>query len=158
MNNGGFLGATGDTDKRGAKRRKGVLEAAQRHGLPDVVLIDGGPAPVSMSNGASAVRAQIESIRELDALVCVSDPVAFGAIMALQRMGLDIPGDIAVTGFGAFEIASISNPSLTTVNVWADQIGERTGKLIEALLNGELASRANVMTTLESVLVQGDST
>lgn len=153
----GFLGATGDTDKRGAERRKGVLEAALRHGLPDVTLLDGGPAPVSMSNGASAVRAQIESIRELDALVCVSDPVAFGAIMALQRMGLEVPDDIAVTGFGAFEIASISNPSLTTVNVWADQIGERTGKLIEAVLNGDLVSDDDFMTKLTPTLVCGDS-
>lgn len=154
----GFLGATGDTDKRGAERRKGVLEAARRRGLPDVTLLDAGPAPVSMSNGANAVNAQIESIRKLDALVCVSDPVAFGAIMALQRLGLDVPRDIAVTGFGAFEIASISNPSLTTINVWAEQIGQKTGELIEALLKGNLATDDVIVTKVTPTLVCGDST
>lgn len=154
----GFLGATGDTDKRGAERRKGVLEAARRHGLPDVILFDGGPAPVSMTNGANAISAQIEAIRGLDALVCVSDPVAFGAIMALQRIGLDVPRDIAVTGFGAFEISTVSNPSLTTVNVWADQIGEKTGKLIGSLLAGDIPSSNDIMTILTPTLVRGEST
>lgn len=153
----GFLGATGDTDKRGAERRKGVLDAARRHGLPDVALIDGGQAPVSMSNGANAVNTQIDAIRGLDALICVSDPVAFGVIMALQRLGVDVPGDIAVTGFGAFEIATISNPSLTTVNVWADQIGERTGKLIGAMLSGGSASDDDPMVKLTPALVRGAS-
>lgn len=154
----GFLGATGDSDKRGAERRKGVLEAARRHSLPDVVLFDGGLAPVSMSNGAKAVAGQIAELRGLDALVCVSDPVAFGAIMALQRLGVDVPGDIAVTGFGAFEISNISNPSLTTVNVWADKIGRGTGELIGSILSGDLPSNEKTVTTFAPILVRGGST
>jgi LacI family gluconate utilization system Gnt-I transcriptional repressor len=77
--------------------------------------------------------------------------------MALQRLGLDVPGDIAVTGFGAFEISTISNPSLTTVNVWADQIGERTGALIGSLLNGDSTFSDDIITMLTPTLVRGES-
>lgn len=153
----GFLGAQGDTDKRGADRRQGVLDAAQRHGLPDVILLDAGAAPMSMSNGAEAVNGQIDLIRDLDALICVSDPVAFGAIMALQKLGINVPNDIAVTGFGAFEIASISTPSITTVNVGADQIGERAGALIDRVLNGDLANDDGITTKVTPKLVRGQS-
>ena len=153
----GYLGATGDTDKRGAERRRGVVEAARRHGLPDVVLLDAGPAPVSMSNGSDAIGAHIGTLLGLDALVCVSDPVAFGAIMALQRHGADVPGDIAVTGFGAFEIAAIANPSLTTVNVWADRIGQETGEMIGSLLNGRVQSKERQVAEMVPELIRGAS-
>lgn len=130
----GFLGAMGDSDKRGAERMSGVLNAARRHGLPDVVLLDAGPAPISMADGANAVQSANSVLTKIDALVCVSDPVAFGAIMALQKLGFSVPGDIAVTGFGAFEIAGIADPQITTVDVGAEEIGNLAGKLVSTLL------------------------
>ena len=153
----GFLGATGDTDKRGAERRKGVIDAAIQHGLPQVVQLDAGTAPVSMTAGANAVDQHLDLIRGLDALVCVSDPVAFGALMALQRNGLRIPDDMAITGFGAFEIARISAPSLTTIDVGADLIGQKTGALISRLLHEDTPTTEQMVVTLEPTLLRGMS-
>lgn len=130
----GFVGASGNSDRRGADRRRGVIDAAHDLGLPPVTMIDAGQAPVAMTAGMAAVDAAAGQIADLDALVCVSDPVAFGAIMGLQRQGLTVPDDIAVTGFGAFEIAHVANPTITTVDVAADRIGAETGAAIAALL------------------------
>jgi len=52
-------------------------------------------------------------------------------------MGIEVPRDIAITGFGAFEIAAVSVPSITTVDVSAARIGELTGQIIiDLLANG----------------------
>lgn len=153
----GFLGASGASDPRGAERRRGVLATARQLGLPDVVDLQAGRAPVSMTDGAAAVGQLAAQIRGLDALVCVSDPVAFGAIMALQRMGVQVPSDIAVTGFGAFEIARIATPSITTVDVGAERIGAEAGQLVRDLLGSDGPTAAPQNIRIATELVPGGS-
>lgn len=68
-----------------------MIDAARDLGLPEVMQLDAGIAPVSMSEGAQAIRATGNALAGLDALVCVSDPVAFGALMALQNLGVGYP-------------------------------------------------------------------
>ncbi len=131
-----FLGAAGDSDRRGVERRRGAIEAAEQLGLPEVTLLEVGDAPVTMTDGARAVSDAGPAIREFDAIMCVSDPVAFGAISACRALGLKVPDDIAITGFGAFEIASVHAPPITTVEVGADVIGTEAGALIAQLLLG----------------------
>ena len=113
------------------------LSPACRLGLPEVHQIETGPAPATMSNAATAVDRFRTEIRDLDALVCVSDPVAFGALMALQTLGLRVPQDLAVTGFGDFEVSRICQPGITTLDVGAEYIGTVTGDLATQILLGE---------------------
>lgn len=132
----GFIGPTADTDARGHERRVGTLRAADRLGLPSVVDFQTGPAPATMSAGATLAREQIDAFRELDAILCVSDPVAFGVVMALNDAGLSVPTDVAVTGFGDFEISRISRPSITTLDVGAEKIGTVTGQIASDVVLG----------------------
>lgn len=133
----GFVGASLGCDMRGSARRDGVVQAARACGLPDVVMVDAGPAPVSMKNGAQAIEQLGQGIAQLDALVCVSDPVAFGALNALQRLGVSVPDDIAITGFGNFDLATVSNPRITTVDVYANQIGGRVAGVLQDIFDGQ---------------------
>ncbi len=130
-----FVGASKGADMRGAVRREAVIEAAQRHGLPPVKLMDAGPAPVSMRHGRAAIDHLGRDVGQFDALVCVSDPVAFGCLSAVQRMGLRVPDDLAITGFGHFEIAKVANPCITTVNVQAEHIGHEVVALLGAVFD-----------------------
>ena len=136
-----FVGATGRTDQRGAERRLGAAAAARSLGLPDIASLEIGDAPISMTEGLAAVKELGGAVTDYDALVCVSDPVAFGALSACQALGVSVPDDVAITGFGAFEISSVSFPSITTVDVGAERIGTETGRLIADLLsNGEASA------------------
>ena len=71
---------------------------------------------------------------DTDAVMCVSDMSAFGAIMECHRRGLSVPEDIAVAGFGNFEVATCCHPAITTVSVDAYGIGLRTGEALLAAL------------------------
>ena len=150
-----FVGASEGADMRGAERRAGVIAEAKALGLPEVAMIDAGAAPVSMRHGFAAIEALGQGVRDYDALVCVSDPVAFGCLSACQRMGLDVPGEIAVTGFGSFEVAQVSNPRITTVNVNADAIGLKVVELLQDIFAGE-ATEPRVID-VGSKLVRGET-
>ncbi|MHB8060623.1 MAG: LacI family DNA-binding transcriptional regulator, partial [Gaiellaceae bacterium] len=50
-----------------------------------------------------------------DAIFCVSDVMAIGAMLAIEQAGLRIPEDIAVVGFDDSDYAAIAVPSITSV-------------------------------------------
>lgn len=135
-----FVGASEGGDLRGAERRAGAIAAAEKHGLT-VSVLDAGEAPVSMRHGAKLAEKLGESLLDFDALLCVSDPVAFGVLSACQRMGFDVPGQLAITGFGHFEVAAISEPRITTVDVNAARIGEITAGMLKEIFNGATKPR-----------------
>lgn len=142
-----FVGASEGADSRGTERRVGAQRAAQELGLPEVAVIDAGPAPVSMRHGAARVEALGARARQYDAFVCVSDPVAFGVLNACKRLGLGVPDDIAVTGFGQFEVAQVCEPRITTVDVGARRIGEEVAAMLDGVFAGEdIPDRIEVST------------
>lgn len=151
-----FVGASEGADMRGAVRRDGVMQAARAHGLPEVAFVDAGPAPVSMRHGDAVISQMGREIARFDALVCVSDPVAFGCLSAAQRLGLTVPEDLAITGFGHFEVAQIAHPRITTVSVSADLIGQEVARLLGDLLDGP--SDEPVRHDVGSRLVIGETT
>ncbi|MEV8550681.1 LacI family DNA-binding transcriptional regulator [Streptomyces glaucescens] len=68
-----------------------------------------------MPDGAEAVaRALREGLRP-DALLCLNDQLALGALRALHEQGLRVPDDVAVIGFDDVEGGRFSIPTLSTV-------------------------------------------
>jgi len=67
-----------------------------------------------------------------DAVFCASDPMAIGAMAAIEAAGLRIPEDVAVVGFDDLKYARMLKPSLTTVRQNQDVLAEG---LISAMLN-----------------------
>ena len=144
-----FIGASEGADSRGAERRTGAMAAAQALGLPSMEFLDAGPAPVSMRHGATLIERLGDEVCAFDALICVSDLVAFGALSACRRIGIDVPERLAITGFGQFEVAVISEPQITTVDVGALRIGEKVAEMLNSLFTGDsLADRVDVGSRL----------
>ncbi len=150
-----FVGTTDGTDSRGSERLRGARITAERLGLPVIRCLDAGPAPVSMRHGAELVERLAGELAAYDALICVSDPVAFGVLSACRRLGMAVPGDIALTGFGAFEVSAVSDPRITTVSVEARRIGEEVARLLDALFAGEAVPQ---QVEVETKLVPGETT
>lgn len=77
------------------------------------------------------------ALEALDAVVCVNDMMALGAINALAARGVRVPGDIAVTGFDDSEFSRVSPLAITTVRQDVRQMAARAAKSILALIQGE---------------------
>ncbi|HEY8481550.1 MAG TPA: LacI family DNA-binding transcriptional regulator [Spirillospora sp.] len=70
------------------------------------------------------------------ALVCDDDLLAAGAYKAARARGLDVPGDVSVTGFDDVLLATALEPELTTVRLPAETLGERGMTTLLDLLSG----------------------
>jgi LacI family gluconate utilization system Gnt-I transcriptional repressor len=145
-----FLGGVPHSDARGADRRRGFEQAMTRLGLPADRQIAIGHAPVSMDHGAQGLVRVLQRWPDTEALVCVSDHPAFGAMAECQRRGIAVPGRLAIAGFGGFEVGAACWPQLTTVAVDCAAIGRIAGEL---LLRAIAAARQGQRLPPEAVLV-----
>ena len=97
--------------------------------------------PVTRRTTAIDVAAAREAALDLlahpirpTALVCDDDLIAAGAYKAARALGLDIPGDLSVTGFDDILVATALEPELTTVRLPAEALGaEAMSALLERL-------------------------
>ncbi|TNJ43384.1 LacI family DNA-binding transcriptional regulator [Phaeobacter sp. B1627] len=153
-----FLGGETQADPRGVQRRAGFVAAMEAQGLAAHRLIPLGNSPVSMSEGATGLDLLCERFPEADAIMCVSDPVAFGALAQCARRGITVPDDIAIAGFGNYEIGRICEPPLTTVDVKADLIGQRAAELAIDLLAGNTENSDRMRVVIRPDLILRGST
>jgi DNA-binding LacI/PurR family transcriptional regulator len=105
----------GDYTSDRIPRMDGFIERLTRHGLhvePECIL----PAKLTESGGYSAIYELLGKIRELpEAIFCLNDEIAIGAMMALKTKGLSVPEDIAIAGCDDITMARYNNPTLTTI-------------------------------------------
>ncbi|MGW3654594.1 LacI family DNA-binding transcriptional regulator [Streptomyces sp. NPDC005151] len=70
------------------------------------------------------------------AIICDDDILAAGACKAARRLGLRVPDDLSVTGFDDLALATAVEPELTTVQLPAEQVGERGMTALLSVLDG----------------------
>lgn len=72
------------------------------------------------------------------AVFCVNDALALGLLDTALNNGLDVPGDLSIVGFDDVAGARIATPSLTTVRVYKEQLGELAMRYLAELMEGTL--------------------
>ncbi|MFG1779778.1 LacI family DNA-binding transcriptional regulator [Micromonospora sp. NPDC049048] len=72
------------------------------------------PGDFSAGRGRAAAREVLERWPDTDAIVGSSDATAFGVLDRLRADGVQVPGDVAVTGFDDVPLAAMTAPALTT--------------------------------------------
>ena len=154
----GFVGGIVGRDVRGSERADGFFEELAHLGLPTDRLISDEEPPIAMREGANAIVKLLDRWPDTDAVMCVSDAAAFGALSACQSKGLRVPQDIAIAGFGAFDLTEYTSPQITTISVGALEIGAAAGEVIVSQLDDAKTSAemANYVPRLE-LLVRGST-
>lgn len=126
----GFIGNTGGSDTRVRQRAAGYIKALHEFGCSEPRSVDAENSATSAERGAEGLSRILEQWPDTDAVFCVSDSIALGAISEAQRKGLSVPQDIAITGFGDFEFANEFGLGLTTVRIPGFRIGQLAAQLI----------------------------
>ncbi len=144
-----FMGGDSESDTRGQDRRDGFLAAMSGHGLPADRLVGSGAPQKPMQKGATAMGALLDQFPDTDAVICVSDLVGFGALSECQRRGIAVPDQIAMAGFGAYDIAEVCVPRLTTIDPKPTEIGEcAAGLVLQLLSNASTAENKMIAPAL----------
>ncbi|AUS96425.1 hypothetical protein CDQ84_14415 [Clostridium thermosuccinogenes] len=70
----------------------------------------------NIENGAKAMKTLLSEKERPTAVIAVNDTVAIGAMKYAASVGVDIPGDISITGFDDSYLCDIVTPRLTSVS------------------------------------------
>ncbi|TNE51860.1 MAG: LacI family transcriptional regulator [Sphingomonadales bacterium] len=104
-------------------------------------------AHFDVHSGEAATRAAISRGIKFDAIFAASDLIAIGAIRALTRSGLSVPGDVSVVGYDNIPSARLVTPPLTTIDQDANLAGRMlVSKLIDS--QGGFATSERLETSL----------
>lgn len=128
------------SDKRALVRQLGFVERVTSAGgkLLDASVL---PAPSTIAAGRQAMRSLIPRLSGRAALFCSSDLMAFGAIVEARLHGIAVPEQLAVCGFGDFEISAANEPPFTTVTVEGSHTGQHAAEIILTRLAGRKAPK-----------------
>src|SRR5689334_1784303 len=85
---------------------------------------------------------------EFDAIVAASDLIAIGALRTLQEAGVDVPRQVAITGFDDIPAASLTSPPLTTVVQDTRRAGELLVETVLREIGGEKSANVVIPTKL----------
>ncbi|HLK02485.1 MAG TPA: LacI family DNA-binding transcriptional regulator, partial [Streptosporangiaceae bacterium] len=103
------------------------------------------------SGGAKVIRRQLASGCPLpEVIMCANDQTALGVMAELREHGIDVPGQVAVTGFDDLPMARHLRTSLTTVRQPIRELGTAAFELLFAMINGQRPGSRDVVlpTTL----------
>ena len=106
-------------------RLRGYRKALEDSGLPfdeEIVFLESIVRQTGYEDCLKAVEAGC------DALYCVGDFSALGALEALRSKGLRVPQDFGVVGTADETFASLLSPSLTSLNQHAFAMGQAAAK------------------------------
>lgn len=139
----------------GKKRLQGYLDAHKEFGLTvdERVILKCD----THAEALESTKILLNMEERPDGIFAVNDSTAVGALITVKRAGLKIPDDIAIVGFGDGPIATITDPTLTTV----EQPGFRMGKKASQLLLDRIAnddSGEAITEVLDTRLVVRQST
>lgn len=81
--------------------------------------------------GRQAAYQLIRAGAEFDGVVCGSDRIARGVLDAMRESGIDVPGQVAVTGFDNWDVVvGATRPPLTSVDMNLHEVGRRAAELL----------------------------
>ena len=68
--------------------------------------------------------------KSIDAIFCITDVVAIGALKYFNDHKISVPKDIALFGFSNWFMSSVVTPSLSTVNQPGYEMGKQSAKIL----------------------------
>jgi LacI family gluconate utilization system Gnt-I transcriptional repressor len=138
----GFIGGSTWCNIRAEARLGGYLDGLAEAGLPHDPAACEQATQFLVEGGAAALARLLERRPDLDAICVASDVLAAGAVFEAHRRGLAVPRDLAVAGFDDAEIARSMYPALTTIDMKAEEMGQRAAEML--LERAGQSSRVNL--------------
>lgn len=120
--------------KSSAARQEAYEKSMRDLGLePGPVL----PGDLRFEGGLAAGISIAKLFSRPTAVVAVNDLTAVGVVKGLLQSGYRVPQDISVTGFDNTRLAEYSNPSITTVDVHRETLGQIAADALHELSSSD---------------------
>lgn len=145
----GFIGGSNHLDI--VKQRKhGYLQALRDHKIPiekELVF----SKKIGYDSGYEGTFKFLSLPSPPDAILCINDSQAFGAMKAIKEKGLRIPEDVSLIGYADEVYSNYVDPPLTTLTHQTYKIGETACQLLLKQIKGEKKIEQIVIPCILSV-------
>lgn len=133
--------AAAQLDPRTLQRAEGYRRCLRAAGCYDAGLELLSSEASSVRLGGELLAQLLDKHPDIDAIFFCNDDLAQGALLAAPRLGIRVPGQVAVAGFNDLAGSAEMLPALTTVRTPRQAIGEESARMLLALMRGETPAR-----------------
>lgn len=146
-----LAGPTGvsTTDRRLSGYQKALKDNKLEVNAELIVNCEGG---INIEEAEQAVSRLISSGKKFDGVFANNDLTAIGALRALKKAGIKIPGEVAVIGFSDWQLASLIDPPLSSVVQPGYQMGTKTVELFFEEISNPHAPTRKISLQAEPVI------
>ncbi|MBU6297024.1 MAG: LacI family DNA-binding transcriptional regulator [Alphaproteobacteria bacterium] len=104
-------------------------------------------------SGYGAMRALLSCTAPPDGVFVANDMMAVGALLAIKEAGLNVPDDVAVTGFDDIPLARFVSPPLSTLRVGVYELGRQAlDLLVNAIERENESEKTDIVISPELVV------
>jgi diguanylate cyclase (GGDEF)-like protein len=117
-------------------RNQGYEDALREHNIPIVksMVVEGD---FEEKSAAKAINILLSSnIVQPQVIVCANDQMAIGVYLYLNKLGIKVGEEIALTGFDDIEVVSTFSPSFTTISQPLFEMATKAAELISEIIIG----------------------
>ncbi len=116
------------------ERRKGYEDAMNEcRMLPRIISV-----MLTENSGYKSLQKMHKEGELADAVFAINDSVALGVYQAAKKLGLRIPDDMGVAGFGDIDMASMQQPPMTSVRPPLDKMARAAVESVITMIEGDI--------------------
>lgn len=116
------------------------------------------PGYANEANGRRLTRELLKETERPDAIVCMSNLVAYGVLQELQEQGIAVPEEMGIATFDNIPLAPYTTPPLTCVDMDTFALGAAAGNMLMARLEESAVEEVQAPSWVKPRLVARRST
>ena len=129
-----------------AERRNEIIESAGKYGIKIRKKII--ESDYSVEGGNIAMQQLLKCGKMPEAIICINDLVAIGALSETYKNNIKVPEDIAISGYDGLDISSFVYPGITTVACNFKEYAETIVNIINNIESVAKNTRKSISTEL----------
>ena len=127
----------------GPGRREGYESQMRHHGLgAEINVVDGA---VTRRGGRAGMERLLEATSLPTAVIAPNDFAAIGVLEVADEAGIEIPGQLSVTGYDNIAFARMGRIDLTTVAQPAEELGRIAAQLLRERVEDERSEARHIV-------------
>jgi LacI family gluconate utilization system Gnt-II transcriptional activator len=121
------------SDPRDMKRYEGYRKAMENNQLTPQHITPNKVSSVSIGAGMLTMARQLNP--QVNAVLCTNDDIAVGVLQECIRLGIQVPQQMAISGFHGLDIGLATTPALASVITPRFEIGKVAAEIMLKKIN-----------------------
>jgi DNA-binding LacI/PurR family transcriptional regulator len=138
----------------GERRARSFAAALAELGLPAGRIVE---TDFTAADGARATRELLDRVDRPTAIVYANDPMAIAGLGVAQRLGIEVPRELSITGFDGSDVGAYLHPALTTVTTAAQQWGHAAAELLLRVIDFPAVSVTDVVLPPATLVIRNST-